>query len=240
MKKPATGFTLIELLVVIAIIAVLASILTPAVSQALERARAVNCASNLHQIGIAMLQYANDHKGLWPAPTYQNYQGQSDWMWSKQLGPYLPQRGTTVTSKEHEIFVCPSAKYQLRDGATKASRTYTASEALFGEAINGSLDKSTPRSAESLSVPMKTYVAGEGKQQSDSNACDSSTRYNTYIFDVIKWKTPELTRKMDFRHKASMNTLMGDMSVRQLAFNDGKDVTQEEWQGRTIKSGSRR
>ena len=61
-----SGFTLIELLVVIAIIAVLASMLVPAVQSALVRGKVAYCASNLHQMGIATYEYANDHKGVVP------------------------------------------------------------------------------------------------------------------------------------------------------------------------------
>src|SRR5438093_13768249 len=60
------GFTLIELLVVIAIIAILAAILFPVFARARSQARKATCASNLKQIGLAFLMYAQDSDETFP------------------------------------------------------------------------------------------------------------------------------------------------------------------------------
>ena len=64
------GFTLIELLVVVSIIALLVSILLPALSKAREQAKIVVCASNQHQLVVGVALYASDYDGRMP-PTIQ-------------------------------------------------------------------------------------------------------------------------------------------------------------------------
>jgi len=66
MKTGKSGFTLVEMLVVLSIVAIIAAILFPVFASARRKARMTECASNLHQIGLALRQYANDYDGNYP------------------------------------------------------------------------------------------------------------------------------------------------------------------------------
>lgn len=77
------AFTLIELLVVIAIIAILASLLVPAVKDALERGRQVSCMANLRGLGGSFFAFANDHDGHMPGSS-DSGTGPEDWQ-----GPFV-------------------------------------------------------------------------------------------------------------------------------------------------------
>ncbi len=93
------GFTLIELLVVIAIIAILAAILFPVFARAREKARQTSCLSNVKELMLGVLMYAQDYDETLPSgaaisnPPYIE--------WCDAIQPYI---------KNMQIFVCPSQK----------------------------------------------------------------------------------------------------------------------------------
>jgi prepilin-type N-terminal cleavage/methylation domain-containing protein/prepilin-type processing-associated H-X9-DG protein len=104
------GFTLIELLVVISIIALLMSIMMPALSRARESARGVVCKSNLKQLTLAASLWAQDNDG-WSLPQC--------WSWGDRLGTqenpgrhiYTSLRPYTSSDRhsERNVYACPSA-----------------------------------------------------------------------------------------------------------------------------------
>ncbi len=97
-QSKKSGFTLIELLVVIAIIAILAAILFPVFAKAREKAREATCSSNLRQIGLGMLMYAEDYDETLPQ-SEENPAAWGFYFYKEKIMPYV---------KNAKIFQCPS------------------------------------------------------------------------------------------------------------------------------------
>jgi prepilin-type N-terminal cleavage/methylation domain-containing protein/prepilin-type processing-associated H-X9-DG protein len=117
MDRRRKGFTLIELLVVIAIIAILAAILFPVFARAREKARQASCSSNLKQLALGMLMYAQDYDDThvmyrYASGRYWSTEGPVDgWNYHSSYG-YSNSWPTFIYPyvKNTQIFLCPSTR----------------------------------------------------------------------------------------------------------------------------------
>ena len=161
------GFTLIELLVVIAIIAILAAILFPVFAKAREKARQSSCLSNVKQLALASLQYAQDYDEMLPA----SYKAGPPSYWTLSISPYI---------KNTQIFYCPSLS-GLSDTAWSGSQmaygwnynylTY----AVPGRAAGYNLPTASLGTVQS---PAETVMLGDGP------ACANMTAGTLYYPDI--------------------------------------------------------
>ncbi len=113
MKKTA-GFTLVELLVVMAIVAILVALVAPFVARSMERARAAHCASNLRQLGSAMISMSTEYGGRLPPVRDMEGFGMHGRVWFARLGLYLKGLDSSDPNQSiqpldlPDIFFCPT------------------------------------------------------------------------------------------------------------------------------------
>ena len=123
-KKARRGFTLIELLVVIGIIALLASMLLPALATAKERGKRIFCLNNMRQLGLALIMYTDESDGRLP-PRSHPHRWPSRLLAYMQIAPADTGVAPVTTTGDYKILICPSDSKPI-SGGNISSTSYPA------------------------------------------------------------------------------------------------------------------
>jgi prepilin-type N-terminal cleavage/methylation domain-containing protein/prepilin-type processing-associated H-X9-DG protein len=132
MRYRQSAFTLIELLLVIAVIAILASLLLPALASAKEKGRVTICRSNMRQLGLGMTMYLQDNNDTFPAANQSSQIVAEDWLYW-QAKPIFDMKGNYLgladrranspiaryTGFHTNLFRCPSHEFPRKLDAGK-------------------------------------------------------------------------------------------------------------------------
>ncbi|MBI4324114.1 MAG: prepilin-type N-terminal cleavage/methylation domain-containing protein [Chloroflexi bacterium] len=169
-RRPWTGFTLVELLVVIAIIAVLASLLLPAIGNAKVRARTIECLNNKKQLGLAWTLYADDHEGRLVSNSSDAWAILPDWFHSPVWVPGWMSWDTRpeVTNYAHLVtqpnaHLAPYLSFSYRPYKCPADKFLSPAQKALGwrERVRSvSMNKWMGDGYDYQDIPKKYYNAG--------------------------------------------------------------------------------
>jgi len=247
------GFTLIELLVVIAVIAILAALLLPALALAKESGKRAKCVSNLHQIGIALQMYADEHKdtvhylvdatsgkpgipnnGQWTANPRTDVLLASDHPLAYWGVAYYDEVGST-----REVFRCPSARVvdEWREtGLTYPTEFWLNSTYGINQFLIRRYDPPTPAAAKiprklsEIPSPSTTIAVQDSAEQKMECEDDSWGLFPGYSENLTQWRYnlaglyPGNDMSLEwFRHRRRGNALWVTGHVSSLPYTRGCD-----------------